>query len=183
MVEQLYSSQQVEQLIEALAIKIIADFGDFSQVALVGIRTGGMHLASRLQEKFKAKATVTLPLGILDINLYRDDFDLGDRQPDVRESKIDFSVGGTTILLVDDVLFTGRTIRAALEALGDYGRPAAVRLAVLIDRGHRELPIEPDYTGVVLKTSYRERIKVRFADATRGDRVEKIQLPQVDPSV
>lgn len=177
MVEQLYSAKQVKDLISQVAKDILDDHRELSDVALVGIRTGGIFLARRLQKQFEQATGKRLPLGILDINLYRDDFDLGNRQPEVRQSEIDFAVEGQTLLLVDDVLFTGRTVRAALEAINDYGRPAAVRLAVLIDRGHRELPIKADYCGVRIETTRQEIIKVSFAEEGEEDKVERVPLP------
>ena len=177
MAKTIYSAEQVQELTGKLAKEILKAHPDLSGMALIGIRTGGIDLAQRLQKQFAEATGKKLPLGILDINLYRDDFDLGDHQPEVRESRIDFPVGGKTILLVDDVLFTGRTVRSALEAINDYGRPAAIRLAVPIDRGHRELPIQADYVGAKVKSTLRERIKVSFSETGLEDRVERVELP------
>ena len=173
-----YSSQQISEIMDQLADQILKAYGDLKDVALVGIRTGGAFVAARLRSRFEKALDRQLPFGILDINLYRDDFDLGDRQPEVRESSIDFNVRGKIILLVDDVLFTGRTVRSALEALNDYGRPAAVRLVALVDRGHRELPIQPDFTGATIETSRWERIKVSFEEQGLQDSIQRIELPQ-----
>lgn len=176
--EKLFSAAEIQNLIDQLVKEILSDQKDLSNLALIGIRTGGVYLAKQLQKRFESLCGQKIPMGILDINLYRDDFDLGDRQPDVRQSSIGFSIQGKTILLVDDVLYTGRTVRAALEAMNDYGRPAAVRLVVLVDRGHRELPIEANYTGARVETTRQERIKVSFNDSGEPDQVERIQLPQ-----
>jgi pyrimidine operon attenuation protein/uracil phosphoribosyltransferase len=111
-------------------------------------------------------------------NLYRDDFDLGNRAPVVRESDIPFAIEGRTILLIDEVLFTGRTTVAALQALGDYGRPASVRLVVLVDRGLRELPVEPNFTGVAVTTCVEESIRISFREAGGEDRIERVASPQ-----
>jgi len=178
MKEQIYSVSQIKELVEQLAQAVLKGHPSLSDVALIGIRTGGVYLAQRLQRLFEEHVGHKVPLGVLDINLYRDDFDLGKRQPEVRRSEIGFSVDEMVLILVDDVLFTGRTIRAALEAINDYGRPAAVRLAVLIDRGHRELPIQPDYVAAQVQTTRRERIKVLFSEQAGEDRVERILLPE-----
>lgn len=173
----IYSDTEIERMIENLVQEVLREYPDLHRVALLGIRTGGADLARRMQDRFAKATGKNVPLGILDINLYRDDFDLGDRQPEIRQTEIDFSVRGKTILLVDDVLFTGRTIRAALEAINDYGRPAAVRLAVLIDRGWRELPIAADYVGARVETTARERIVVSFPEDGGKATVERIELP------
>jgi pyrimidine operon attenuation protein/uracil phosphoribosyltransferase len=172
----IYSVKEIESMIGNLVQDVLTEYPDLKGVALLGIRTGGADLALRMQDRFAEAVGRKVPMGVLDINLYRDDYDMGDRQPEIRETKIDFPVRGKTILLVDDVLFTGRTIRAALEAINDYGRPAAVRLAVLIDRGWRELPIAADYLGARVETSARERIVVSFPGEGEAT-VERIELP------
>jgi pyrimidine operon attenuation protein/uracil phosphoribosyltransferase len=147
------------------------------QVALVGIQTRGAPLASRLRRLIAERGGVELPTGALDITFHRDDVHVRDgrrppgRQPVVRATSIPFSLEGLTVVLVDDVLYTGRTIRAAIDALLDYGRPARVQLAVLVDRGHRELPIRPDYVGKNLPTARTERIKVELVEVDEVDRV------------
>ncbi|HZA90162.1 MAG TPA: bifunctional pyr operon transcriptional regulator/uracil phosphoribosyltransferase PyrR, partial [Solirubrobacterales bacterium] len=132
-------------------------------LALVGIHTRGAMLASRLHALVGELSGSEVPLGDIDISFYRDDVDSRRpaAQPVVHASHLDFDLNGRTVVLVDDVLFTGRTVRAAIDALFDYGRPARVQLAVLADRGHRELPIRPDYVGKNLPTSRRERVNVR----------------------
>src|SRR5436853_3969596 len=143
-------------------------------LALVGIRARGVPLASRLGEHVKSIAGVELPLGALDITLYRDDLmrtPVGP-QPLVRRTEIPFSIDGRHILLVDDVLYTGRTIRAALDALIDFGRPSAIQLVVLVDRGHRELPIRADYVGRNIPTSRQQSVQVRLTEIAGRDEVE-----------
>jgi pyrimidine operon attenuation protein/uracil phosphoribosyltransferase len=140
-------------------------------LALVGIRTGGDHLAHELAGIMADLADARPPVGLLDITLYRDDLGAPGDQPEVRETRIDFDITGRDVLLVDDVLYTGRTIRAALNALTDFGRPARVLLAVLVDRGHRELPIRPDFVGKNIPTEAGDRVKVRFTDDRLLDRV------------
>src|SRR5439155_12135263 len=135
-------------------------------IAIVGIHRRGAVLAGRLGAQVSELVGSQVPLGELDISFYRDDVALRDpaRQPVVHASKIDFAIDGMTVILVDDVLFTGRTVRAAVDALFDYGRPQRVQLAVLADRGHRELPIRPDYDGKHLPTGRGERVNVRVEE-------------------
>ena len=144
------------------------------QVAMVGIHTRGAAIARRLRQLVEELLGRPVPLGELDISFYRDDVGArppGD-QPVVHSSRIDFALEEATVVLVDDVLYTGRTARAAIEALFDYGRPACVQLAVLVDRGHRELPIRPDYVGKNLPTSRSERVNVRLEEVDGFDEVE-----------
>jgi pyrimidine operon attenuation protein/uracil phosphoribosyltransferase len=147
------------------------------RVALVGIQTRGAPLASRLRRLVEERSGVALPVGVLDITFHRDDVHVRnggrapDRQPVVRATSIPFSIEGSTVVLVDDVLYTGRTVRAAIDALLDFGRPARVQLAVLVDRGHRELPIRPDYVGKNLPTAQDERIQVELVEVDEVDAV------------
>jgi pyrimidine operon attenuation protein / uracil phosphoribosyltransferase len=146
-------------------------------VALVGIQTRGAPLASRLRRLVEERSGVALPVGALDITFHRDDVHVRDggrppgRQPVVRATSIPFSIEGVTVVLVDDVLYTGRTIRAAIDALMEFGRPARIQLAVLVDRGHRELPIRPDYVGKNLPTGRGERIQVELLEIDEIDGV------------
>ena len=131
-------------------------------LVLIGIRTGGAHLACRIRAEIRQIEKVEVPLGIVDITLYRDDLNERGAQARVRETEIPFDITGKKVVLVDDVLYTGRTIRAALDALIDFGRPSAIQLAVIADRGHRELPIKADYVGKNVPTSQMEVIEVRL---------------------
>ncbi len=140
-------------------------------LCLVGIRNRGAYLAHRLHDCIKKIDTESVPVGILDITLYRDDLTLIAQQPVVHKTEIDFDITDKTIVLVDDVLYTGRTIRAALDALMDLGRPKSIQLAVLIDRGHRELPIRADYVGKNVPTSQKETVEVRLQEADSCDEV------------
>ncbi len=142
-------------------------------VAIVGIHRRGAILAARVHELLEELTGTDVPLGDVDISFYRDDLATRspDRQPVVHASHIDFQVGGATIVLVDDVLYTGRTVRAAIDAVFDYGRPERVQLAVLTDRGHRELPIRPDYVGKNLPTARNERVNVRLEELDGVDEV------------
>jgi pyrimidine operon attenuation protein/uracil phosphoribosyltransferase len=142
-----------------------------SGLALVGIRTGGLVLAERLVKLLGAVEGGDVPLGAIDITLYRDDVFVGLPRPEVGPTELPFGVAGRTIVLVDDVLFTGRTVRAALDALMDFGRPRKVELAVLVDRGHRELPIQADYVGLKVETTRLESVRVMLGELGEPDRV------------
>lgn len=152
--------EELRLMLEELVNKILEERPQEGDWAILGIQRRGADLAVRIAQSL-AKHGVSLPYGSLDINLYRDDWTrLADGIPHIGQSTIPFKLDGKTILLADDVLFTGRTIRSALEAMLDYGRPSKVRLLALIDRGHRELPIQADYVGKVLKTSPHEHVDV-----------------------
>ena len=138
-------------------------------LVIIGIQRRGVYLAGRLREFLRTSEGVKLPLGELDITLYRDDITLLSDQPVVHSTSIPVDINGRRIVLVDDVLYTGRTIRAALEAIGDIGRPACVQLLILIDRGHRELPIQPDYLGRAVPTSSQEIVDVRVKELDGED--------------
>ncbi len=150
-------------------------------MVLVGIRTGGVFLAERLRQKLLQKMGIDLPTGIIDITLYRDDWTTLSQTPEVKKAEIHFSIEDKHVLLVDDVLFTGRTIRAAIDALLDLGRPRRVELAVLIDRGHRELPIQADYVGKTLETSRQDSVDVELKELAGVDQVviERRKYPSV----
>ena len=141
------------------------------EIALVGIHRRGAHLAKRLQPLTSELLASAVPLGSVDIAFYRDDLNLRASAPVVHATELDFPVAGRTIVIVDDVLYTGRTVRAAIDAIFDYGRPDRVQLAVLIDRGHRELPIRPDYVGKNLPTSLDQRVYVRVEEVDGLDEV------------
>ena len=154
----LMDSDQVRRAVTRIAHEILERNKGVEDVCLVGIRTGGAVLADRLRHAVKEIEGVDMPAGILDINLYRDDLDLVVKQPVVHETLIDFDITDKRIVLVDDVFYTGRTIRAALDALNDFGRPAKIELAVLVDRGHRELPIRADFVGKNIPTAKNQNI-------------------------
>lgn len=146
-------------------------------IALVGIRRRGDEVAERVLNLLAENDDRELNFGVLDISLYRDDFEHLHESPTLQGSDIPFTVDGAHIILVDDVLFTGRTVRAALDALADYGRPAKVELAVLIDRGHREMPIQPDFTGISLNTRRHDHVLVSLANTDGTDSVEIAARP------
>ena len=156
-----------------IAHELIERNDDLESLALVGIRTRGVPIAERLAQLIEERSGVEVGLGAVDITFHRDDREpvADDAQPVVHATELDFALEGTTCVLVDDVLYTGRTIRAAIETLFTHGRPARVQLAVLVDRGHRELPIRPDYVGKNLPTSRRERIQVQLVETDEVDRI------------
>ena len=150
-------------------------------LSIVGIRTRGVHLARRLSEKICRSEKVQVELGILDINLYRDDLSMVADHPVLRKTEIHFPIGGKRMVLVDDVLFTGRTIRAALDAVIDLGRPRVIELAVLVDRGHRELPIRADFVGLEMETRSDQWVRVLVQEKDGSDAVELGEMDDREP--
>ena len=170
---QLMSASEIDRTLVWLAHEVLEKTKDLDLLAFIGIRRRGVPLAQRLARKIEALENRKIPSGILDIKLYRDDLTTVDIKPVVSSTDIPFSVQGKDIILVDDVLYTGRTVRAALDALFDHGRPSRVQLLVLIDRGHRELPIEARFVGRAVQTSDLEIIEVKFQEV---DGMEKVLL-------
>jgi pyrimidine operon attenuation protein/uracil phosphoribosyltransferase len=180
----LLDAEALDRTLSRIAHEIVERNPDLDTVALVGIHTRGVPLALRLRRRIADFTGRELALGTLDITFHRDDLHVrpGGKapspQPVVKASRLDFPLEGMTCVLVDDVLYTGRTIRAAIEALFSYGRPARVQLAVLVDRGHRELPIRPDYVGKNLPTAQSERIEVQLVEVDEVDRVLLVSSPE-----
>jgi pyrimidine operon attenuation protein/uracil phosphoribosyltransferase len=170
---QLMSASEIERTLVRLAHEIIEKNNGISDLGLVGVRRRGVPLAERLAHIVQRIEKAPIPVGTLDITLYRDDLSTLGPKPVVQKTEMAFSVAGKNIILVDDVLYTGRTARAAMDALFQYGRPRLVQLCVLIDRGHRELPIEATYVGRKVQTSSREIIEVRLREV---DDAEKVML-------
>jgi pyrimidine operon attenuation protein / uracil phosphoribosyltransferase len=170
---QLMSASEIDRTLVRLAHEILERTADLERLAFIGIRRRGVPLAQRLAAKIEALEERKVPVGILDINLYRDDLSTVSHAPVLNSTDIPFAVTGRDIILMDDVLYTGRTIRAALDALFDHGRPARVQLLVLIDRGHRELPIEASYVGRHVQTTASEIIEVKFGEI---DSLEKVLM-------
>ena len=169
--KQLMSASEIDRTLVRLAHEVLEKTIDPDRLAFVGIKRRGVPLAHRLAAKIQSLEQRTIPVGVLDINLYRDDLStVGDR-PVLNSRQIDFSIVGKDVVLMDDVLYTGRTIRSALDALFDHGRPARVQLLVLIDRGHRELPIEARYIGRMVQTSDNEIIEVKFNEVDGQEKV------------
>ncbi len=169
--KQLMSASEIDRTLVRLAHEVLEKTSDPSKLAFIGIRRRGVPLAQRLAAKIKALENREIPVGILDISLYRDDLSMVAERPVLNSSDVTFSIVGKEIVLMDDVLYTGRTIRAALDALFEYGRPARVQLLVLVDRGHRELPIEATYVGRMVQTTSNEIIEVKFQETDQQERV------------
>jgi pyrimidine operon attenuation protein/uracil phosphoribosyltransferase len=180
----LLDADGLARTLSRIAHEIIEANPDLSRVALVGIQTRGVPLAHRLRRLVEERAGDAPAIGAVDITFYRDDVQVrgGDpprhAQPVVRSTALEFPLEGKTVVLIDDVLYTGRTIRAAIEALFDYGRPDRIQLAVLVDRGHRELPIRPDFVGKNLPTSRDERIQVQLVEIDEIDRILLVPAPE-----
>jgi pyrimidine operon attenuation protein / uracil phosphoribosyltransferase len=182
----LLDADAIARTLSRVAHELIERNPELEQLALVGIHTRGVPLAHRLRRLVEERSGVALDTGSVDITFYRDDVGVrgGEAplhaQPVVRATQLGFPLEGRTVVLVDDVLYTGRTIRAAIEALFDYGRPERVQLAVLADRGHRELPIRPDYVGKNLPTARTERVQVQLVEVDEVDRILLIAIPEED---
>ena len=161
----------INRIITRIAHEILEKHKSIERLALIGIQTRGVYIAKRIQSEIRKVEGVTIPVGEIDITLYRDDWTRISHHPIVKPTEIQFVVDGLDAILVDDVLFTGRTIRAAMDALLDFGRPARIELAVLADRGHREFPIQPDYTGRFIETQYKDTINVLLTEHDGVDNV------------
>lgn len=164
--------EELRRALTRIAHEILERNKGAEQLALIGIHTRGIPLARRLAAKLQELEGVEVPLGMLDITLYRDDLSEVAHQPIIRETQVPFDLARRRVILVDDVLYTGRTVRAALDALIDLGRPEGIQLAVLVDRGHRELPIRADYVGKNLPTAKTEQVKVKLQETDGIDSVE-----------
>jgi pyrimidine operon attenuation protein/uracil phosphoribosyltransferase len=167
----LLEAADIRRAVTRIAHEILERNDGGGQIALVGIAARGDDLARRLASEIERIEDVRVPVGVLDITFYRDDIGMRAEAPEVHETRIDFDITDATVVLVDDVLFTGRTIRAAMDALVDFGRPHAIQLAVLVDRGHRELPIRADYVGKNVPTRKDEDVQVRLAETDGEDAV------------
>ena len=173
-VVEILSAEEIRRTVTRLASQIIEKSGDLSQIILLGIYTRGVPLARTIAHQIEVLEQVKVPVGAIDITFYRDDLDrIKTRTPE--KTKIPFDLTGKTVILVDDVIYKGRTIRAALNAAIEYGRPQAIRLLVLVDRGHRELPIHPDFIGKKLPTASEEQVKVYLQETDGRDGVELLK--------
>ncbi|HEX4169181.1 MAG TPA: bifunctional pyr operon transcriptional regulator/uracil phosphoribosyltransferase PyrR [Bryobacteraceae bacterium] len=178
--KQLMSASEIDRTLVRLAHEVLEKTTDIRELAFIGVKRRGVPLAQRLANKIKSLEGIEIPVGILDINLYRDDLSTVAERPVVQDKQIGFSIVGKDVVLMDDVLYTGRTVRSALDALFDHGRPARVQLLVLIDRGHRELPIEARYVGRMVQTSSQEIIEVKFQEIDGQEKVllvERVDEP------
>lgn len=172
-VVEILSAEELRRTLNRLASEIVERASSLSQLVLIGIHTRGVPLAKILAHQIQRLEGQTMPVGTLDITLYRDDLDKVGTRP-IARTQMPFDLTGKTVVLVDDVIYSGRTIRAALNAVYDYGRPEAIQLAVLIDRGHRQLPIHPDFVGKTLPTAKEESVKVFLHDTDGRDAVHLI---------
>lgn len=172
---EILSAEEIRRTLTRIASQIIEKSGDLSNLVLLGVRTRGVPLAYELASYIEALEQIKVSVGALDITFYRDDLhQMGMRTPG--KTELPFDLTGKNVVIVDDVIYKGRTIRAALNAVTDYGRPKVIRLAVLVDRGHRELPIHPDFTGKKLPTATEEQVKVYIHDVDGRDGVELIKI-------
>ncbi|MBI4594817.1 MAG: bifunctional pyr operon transcriptional regulator/uracil phosphoribosyltransferase PyrR [Candidatus Tectomicrobia bacterium] len=170
------NGQGIERALSRITSEILEKNQGCKDLVLVGLRSRGVYLAKRIAQIIRRMEGVTIPVGILDITLYRDDIRTPDFRPVVKKTEIPFSISKKKVILVDDVLYTGRTIRAALDSIMDLGRPQSVKLAVLIDRGHRELPIRADFVGREVLTLYQETVKVLLKEEDEAEGVYIIEL-------
>jgi pyrimidine operon attenuation protein/uracil phosphoribosyltransferase len=171
------TAQDIEQVLDRIALQIVERNLKTKEIIIVGIHTGGVFLADRIQRIIEEREKVNILSGSLDITLYRDDWSRISQNPIVKKTDIPFEIEGKTLVLVDDVIYTGRTTRAALDAVMDFGRPSSIQLAVLIDRGGRELPIQPDFNGMEIEVKPNQHIQVLLhEDAAR----DKVVLDKVD---
>jgi len=172
-------ARKIKRVLHRMTTEIIERNRNLTNLVIVGIRTRGIYVGKRILKLIQEMEKIEIPVGVLDITLYRDDFSEIEAQHMVKKTEIDFSVEKKDVLLVDDVLFTGRTIRAAMDSLIDLGRPKTIQLLVLIDRGHRELPIRADYVGKFLPTSKREIVQVKLKEIDEKDEVLITEPPGI----
>jgi pyrimidine operon attenuation protein/uracil phosphoribosyltransferase len=171
------AAHDIERALDRIALQILERNLQTDSIVIVGIHTGGVFLADRIHSIIEKREKISLPSGSLDITLYRDDWSRVSQNPIVKKTDIPFEVEGKTLVLVDDVVFTGRTIRAALDAIMDFGRPSSIQLAALIDRGGRELPIQPDYIGMEIQVESDQQIQVLLQE---NDGIDKVVLDQAN---
>jgi len=169
--KKILTAEDIRKTLYRLAHQILEKNPDSGNIVLIGIQTRGVYLAKRLQAIIKEVEKIEPPLGVLDITLYRDDLTAIGPNPEVKETSINFDLNAKTVILIDDVLFTGRTARAALDEIMDFGRPKKIEFLVLVDRGYRELPIRADYVGKNIPTSRDELVEVKLTEPDRADEV------------
>lgn len=170
------SAEELNATYKRFAHQFLKAFETSNRVAIIGMQTRGVHIGKRINQFIKQETGHTLDFGILDVTFYRDDFRTKLKMPQVQVTEIPFDLYERNIILVDDVLFTGRTIRSALNALMDYGRPSAIKFCCMVDRGHRELPIAPDFTGLEIKTKTNEEVRVKVKELDGEDAIYKVEM-------
>lgn len=176
--KQIMNGEALNSTLDTISDKILSMHPQTEDIVLVGIRSKGLELARRIANKIGKRAGMEIPVGVIDTSLYRDDVNVSANRPVLCKTQIPFQVTGKKIILVDDVLYTGRTIRAALDAIMDMGRPSCIQLAVVCDRGHRELPIHADFIGMQVKTTREESVRIIFKDNPAQDEVVLLQEPE-----
>lgn len=169
------SAEDISRVLQRLTHEILEKNEDPGEFVLIGIQTRGVYLAKRIQAAIKDIKNIEIPLGVLDITLYRDDLTAIGPNPVVKETKINFDLNDKKVILIDDVLFTGRTVRAALDEIMDFGRPKSIQLLALIDRGHRELPVRADFVGKNIPTSRSESVEVKLREIDEKDEVAVVE--------
>ena len=174
--QRIMDAADITRTLKRIAYEILDRNQGSDNLAIVGLQTRGIHLAQRIASIIKSIENVTIPVGILDVTMYRDDFRIALKQPTVQVTSIPFEVEGITVVLVDDVFYTGRTVRGALDAIIDFGRPGRVWFAALVDRGHRELPLKADFIGKKIRTAFDEEIRVRMVEEDGIDEVTLVRL-------
>ena len=178
--EQVMDAADVQRTLKRFAYEILDRNRGPENLAIVGLQTRGVHIARRIAAIIESIEDISVPTGVLDVTMYRDDYRIALKQPTVKVTSIPFDVEGRTIVLVDDVFYTGRTVRSALDALMGFGRPGRVQLAVLVDRGHRELPLKTDYTGKKIRTDSNEEIRVYMTEEDGRDEVTLVTIGTED---
>ena len=173
--KEIMTAGDIERALDRIALQILERNLPAEEIVIVGIHTGGVFLADRIHSIIEKREKISLPSGSLDISLYRDDWSRVTQNPVVKKTDISFEIEGKTLVLIDDVIYTGRTIRAALDAIMDFGRPSSIQLAVLIDRGGRELPVQPDYTGMEIQVAPNQHIHVLLHENADIDEVVLVQ--------
>ncbi len=182
-IDELMNSTSLSRAITRIAHQVLEKDPDIENLGIIGMQRRGVFLAKRIASEIERITDVAVSTGTLDITLYRDDYRNKVNQPVARATDIPFNVDGMGLLLVDDVLYTGRTARAALDALMDFGRPAYIRLAVLVDRGHREVPIRADFTGKKITTARNQKVRLSIKEIDRADTLDLVELEQGDDDV
>jgi pyrimidine operon attenuation protein/uracil phosphoribosyltransferase len=179
-IELLMDATALDRALTRIAHQILEKNSDLKNLGIVGMQTRGVFLAKRIAEKINGLEKTEMSSGVLDITMYRDDYRMALKQPKVQVTHIPFDINGIEMILVDDVLYTGRTVRAALEALNDFGRPKTIQLAVLIDRGHREMPIHADYVGMTITTRANQEVALKVKEKDNEDSVWLMELEKGD---
>ena len=176
--KKIMNAADINRTLKRVSYEILDTNNGPGNLALVGLRTRGVHIAMRIASIIESIEKVEIPVGILDVTMFRDDFRVALKQPEVQVTSIPFEVEGITVVLVDDVFYTGRTVRSAMDAIMSFGRPGRVWLAVLVDRGHRELPLKADFVGKNIRTAPHEEIRVRMKEEDGKDEVTLVELDE-----